>query len=104
MSFQATNFTVTLLLLLCFTVFCMFYRQKRPVESNVPIINWILLLFFTLVRTEDTFDTRFILMGFAAALMLRFEFMNRFISKVARTVEMAIWIYVLYRGCQILFF
>lgn len=104
MSFHATNFTVTLLLLLCFTVFTMGYRQTRPMESNVPAFYWLMAFFFTLVRAEETFDFRYILLGVSAGFILRFEFMNRFLTRVVRWVEMGVWLYILYRGFQILFF
>ncbi|HYZ86503.1 MAG TPA: hypothetical protein VE621_18960 [Bryobacteraceae bacterium] len=104
MSFRATNFTVMVLLLLAFTIFTMAYRQKRPLDSNVPFIYWILMFLFTLVRPEETWDLRLILVGAFAGLMLRFEFMNRWMARIVQWVEMAVWVYVLYRGCQIIFF
>jgi hypothetical protein len=103
MSFRADNFSVTVLLLLAFTVFTMVFRQKRPLESNVPLLYWLLVLFFTFVRPEETFDLRFIILGVIAGFMLRFEFMNRFFVRMFGWAEMAVFAYILYRGVLLIF-
>lgn len=101
MDFRATNFTVTVLLLMAFTVFMIVVRHKKPLESNWPMIYWVVIVFFTLFRTEETFDLNIILAGLVSGLLLRFEFMSSVLVGVARFVELLIWGYVLYRGSAI---
>jgi hypothetical protein len=103
MSFHATNFTVTLMLLVAFTIFIAGVRNKKSVDSNWPVIYWVLVVMFTLARPEETFDFRFVLIGIGAALLLRFEFMNDFFVKVFRAVETAAFIYIVLRGIQVAF-
>ena len=100
---RATNFNVILLVLLAFTVFIMNVRHRKPLENNWPLVYWVLMLVFTLTRPEDSFDAGIILVGVAAALMLRFEFINDFIAKGFKTLEFLIWCYVLIRGVNIVF-
>ena len=101
MVFRATNFSVTVLLLLAFTVFMMGVRQRKPLENNWPLIYWALMLTFTYVRPEETFNILVVGAGLTAGLMLRFEFMNSFCTKTLKLVEMGIWSYVLVRGTDI---
>lgn len=95
MSFTATNFTVSLVLLMALTVFIAGVRLRKPVENNWPFLYWILVGIIT-ISNEDLFDLRIIAAGVIAGLLLRFEFMSRSISKLIMTVEMAVWIYILY--------
>ncbi|HET8549413.1 MAG TPA: hypothetical protein VFL57_15480 [Bryobacteraceae bacterium] len=101
MVFRATNFTVIILLLLAFTVFMMGVRNRKPLENNWPLVYWVLMLSFTYVRPEETFNLVIVGAGLAAGLMLRFEFMNSFFIKTVKYIEMAIWCYVLVRGADI---
>jgi hypothetical protein len=103
MSFHATNFTVTLILLVAFTIFIAGVRNRKSVDSNWPLVYWGLVVLFTLARPEETFDFRFVLVGLAAALLLRFEFMNDFFVKVFRVVETAAFVYIVLRGIQVAF-
>lgn len=103
MGFRATNFTITTLLLVAFTVFIAGVRNKKSLESNWPLLYWALVLVFTLVRTEETFDYRLVLLGLGVALLLRFEFMNEFLVKTARVIEMAMFAYICLRGLQVAF-
>ncbi|MGH9631869.1 MAG: hypothetical protein ACRD7E_26485 [Bryobacteraceae bacterium] len=98
MDFRATNFTVTVLLLMAVTAFMVVVRYQKPLENNWPLVYWISLVFFTLFRREETFDVNIILVGLVSGLLLRFEFMNNFLIGMTRFVELMIWGYVLYRG------
>jgi hypothetical protein len=102
--FHATNFSVTVLLLLAFTVFIMGVRQRRPVENNWPFLYWILVMFFTLVRPEETYHPNIVLFGLCCGMLLRFEFMNTWITKGVRVLEMCVFAYVLVRGVNIIFY
>ncbi|MBI1897672.1 MAG: hypothetical protein HYZ57_00930 [Acidobacteria bacterium] len=100
--FRATNFTVTLLLLLAFTIFMAGFRQRKPLENNWPLLYWLLVVFFTLVRPEETFNFSIILVGLACGMLLRFEFMNDFFVKTVKVVEMLVWLYILWRGFEMI--
>jgi len=102
MNFRATNFSVTVLLLMALTIFMVGVRNKRPLDNNWPLIYWILAFLFTLVREEETYNFNLILLGLGAGLMLRFEFMNPFFVRLLKLVEMVVWGYVLYRGFQMI--
>ena len=41
MGFRATNFTVSVLLLMAATIFMMFVRMRKPVENNWPFLYWV---------------------------------------------------------------
>src|SRR3954469_4520674 len=103
MNFHATNFTVTMLLIVAFTIFIAGVRNRKSIDSNWPIIYWAAVITFTLARPEETFDFRFVLIGIGAALLLRFEFMNDFFVKLFRTVETIAFVYVILRGIQVAF-
>jgi hypothetical protein len=100
--FRATNFAVTTLLLIAFTVFMAVVRQKKGLDNNWPVLYWLLVVVFTIVRSEETFSFEFILVGFGAALMLRFEFMNELFVKFFRLLELVAFVYVIYRGMEII--
>jgi len=99
--FRATNFSVTVLMLMCFTVFIYFVRNRRPLDNNWPLVYWLLITMFTYFREEETFSIYIILAGLAAGMLLRFEFMNTFFVKVVKAFETVIWLYILYRGFEI---
>jgi hypothetical protein len=98
---RATNFSVTVVLLVAFTIFIAVVRSKKPLENNWPVLYWLLVLFFTLVRPEDTFRFDVLLVGFACGLLLRFEFMNSFFIQLFRVLEFLVMLYIVCRGIQI---
>jgi hypothetical protein len=89
-------------LLIAFTIFIAVVRSKRPLENNWPLLYWILVVFFVLVRAEDSFNPTYLLIGLASGLLLRFEFMNSMFIRIIRTVELAAMLYVVCRGIQII--
>ena len=95
MSFHATNFTVSILLLMALTLFIAGVRVRKPVENNWVLFYWILITVVT-ITNPDVFDFRVIGVGLAAGLLLRFEFMGSAFTKLVLIVEMAIWAYILY--------
>jgi hypothetical protein len=101
MSFRATNFTVTVLLLVAFTIFMAYVRQRKSLENNWPILYWLLVVFFAIIRPEETFSIEILLVGLACGFLLRFEFMNPFFIKSVRIIEGLVFAYVIYRGLQI---
>ena len=99
---RATNFTVTMALLIAFTIFIAVVRSKKPLENNWPLLYWILVVFFTLVRSEDSFNFYYLLVGFVCGLLLRFEFMNAVFIQIFRVLEFAVMLYIVCRGIQII--
>src|SRR5438270_7899922 len=104
MHFKATNFSVTVLLLIAFTVAMMIVRQKRGLYNNWPPLYWVLVVAFTAIRQEETYNLSIVLVGLAASMLLRFEFMNDFLVKVIRVIEMIGFVYVIYQSLEIGFF
>ena len=86
------------------TIFTAWWRNRKALDTSWPIIYWFLVFLFTLGREEDTYNLNIILVGLVAGLMLRFEFMNPFFARLVKTIEFAVWCYVLYRGYQIIFY
>ena len=104
MSFRASNFSVTVLLLMLLTVFMVGVRNKKPLDNSWPLIYWITVFLFTLVREEETFDLNVILVGLGAGMLLRFEFMNTFFINLVKAVELIVWGYILYRSFIVIFY
>jgi hypothetical protein len=77
------------------TVFIAGVRLRKPVENNWPFFYWVLVGVLALTNS-DLFDLRIISVGVISGLLLRFEFMSRGVSKLIMTVEMAVWVYILY--------
>jgi hypothetical protein len=100
--FRANNYTVTVLMLMAFTVFMYFVRNRRPLDNNWPLVYWLLVTMFTFYREEDSFYMPIILIGLGAGMLLRFEFMNSLFVRIVKWVEIVIWVYVLYRGFEII--
>lgn len=96
MSFQSTNYSVSMLLLMAATVAMMIVRAKKPLENNWPVFYWILVLLISLRWPEDTWDFRVVLVGAAAGFLLRFEFMNAFFVRLVRLAEIGVQVYMLY--------
>ena len=87
--FHATNFTVSLLLLMALTIFIAVVRVRKPIENNWPFLYWVLVTVVTILNA-NLFDFRIILVGLIAGLLLRFEFMNRSVVRLAMIVEVAV--------------
>lgn len=102
MHFNANNYTVSVLLLMALTVFMIGVRVRKPLENNWLLFYWLLITTLTFGRLEEAFDSRFVLVGLLAGLMLRFEFMNRTFTRLIMVVEMIGFIYVLLAGWSVL--
>jgi hypothetical protein len=99
MRFRADNFGVSIALLMAATIFMMVVRGRKPLESNWPLYYWLLMLIVSL--TYETWDTRAILAGAVAGLLLRFEFLGSAFVKLFRFIEYCVWIYVLLGGLRL---
>jgi hypothetical protein len=102
MSFHATNFTVSILLLMAVTVFMAVVRMKKPLENNWLLFYWILITFVAVAHAAEVFDFRIIVVGLVAGLLLRFEFMNRTFARVVMAVELSVMAYVLFCGWAVI--
>jgi hypothetical protein len=102
MSFHATNFTFSILLLMALTVFMAVVRTRKALDNNWLLFYWILVTFVAVTNPADIFDFRIILVGLIAGLLLRFEFMNRMFTRLAMTVEMFVFGYVLVCGWAVI--
>jgi len=101
--FRADNFSVVVLILLAFTIIVIRVRLTKPLENTWPLIYWVLILFFTVMRPEETFNLAAILVGVVAGFLLRYEFMNQLFIKLVRYIEYIVWTYVLLRGLSLCF-
>ena len=101
MTFHATNFTVSILLLMALTLFIAGVRVRKPVENNWVLFYWILVTVAT-ISNPELYDFRIIAVGLAAGLLVRFEFMNNAITRLVLIVEMCVWAYILYASWLII--
>ena len=98
MQFHATNYTVGILLLMALTLATVIVRLRAPIDANWPFLYWIGMTLLSFRYPDKTFDPRIVMIGLAAALLLRFEFLNTVIVNLVRFVEMCVWAYILYMG------
>jgi hypothetical protein len=98
MSFHATNYTVSIVLLMAATIFMIGVRLQKPLENNWPLLYWILLTLICFRYPDDTFDPRVVMAGLGAGLLLRFEFISSAVTTFVRFVELCVWGYILYMG------
>lgn len=99
--FRADNFSVVILILMAFTVIVIRVRIAKPLENTWPLIYWVLILFFTVMRPEETYNLPVVLVGVLCGFLLRYEFMNRFFIRLVRYVEYLVWTYVLLRSLNL---
>jgi hypothetical protein len=98
MLFRATNYTVGIVLLMALTLFVAGLRMRKPLDSNWPLLYWVLLTLISLRYPGETFQPKIIMVGLGAGLLLRFEFVGSLMANLLRTVEIGVWVYVLYTG------
>jgi hypothetical protein len=79
--------SVTTVLLIAFGVFVMYTQLKNWFDSNLPIIFYVVL--FGFMRSVDGIVPFWLqCAGFGLALMLRFEFMNIWFTRVVKFLEL----------------
>ena len=98
MSFNATNHSVIIVLLMALTLFTAGVRMQKPVDHNWPLIYWIIMMLVSFRYPDETFDPRIILIGAGVGLLLRFEFLGRIVVNFLRFVEVCVWAYIIYMG------
>ena len=77
--------------------------MRKPLESNWPLLYWILMTVLIFRYPDNQVDPRVILVGLAAGLLLRFEFMGSLVATLLKVVELCVWGYILYNGFLIAF-
>jgi hypothetical protein len=92
---------VTLGLLILFGLFVAYTRMKNWLDSNVPIIFYVLLILF-MQANEGSVPFWLICAGCGLALMLRFEFMNAAFTKGIKFLEMSALAVMLYLSFNML--
>lgn len=100
--FHATNYTVSILLLMVLTVFMAFVRARSPLESNWLLFYWALIAVISFRYPQETFRPEIILVGVATGLLLRFEFINEAFARFFRFIELLIFGYIIYTGFLII--
>ncbi len=86
MDFRATPLNVVALLLIAFAVWVLYFLSKRKLDTNLPLVFFGAV--FVFLRYSETEIHPYVFLGGAAlALLVRFEFMNRFFTTLALGLE-----------------
>ena len=99
MGFRATPYTVTTALLVAFALFVIYIRVKNWLDSNVPLFFYVLMIAY-MRAVGGLVPLWLIFTGFALTLMLRFEFMNPFLTKAAKFLEICALGGMIYLGMR----
>jgi hypothetical protein len=92
---------VTLGLLILFGLFVIYTRLKNWFDSNLPIIFYIVLIGY-MQSTEGAVPFWLIATGLALGLILRFEFMNNWFTRVVKFLELGALGGMLYLSTEML--
>jgi hypothetical protein len=99
MGFQATPYTVTTALLVAFALFIIYVRIKNWMDSNVPLFFYVLMLAY-MRAVDGSVPLWLIFSGFAMTLFLRFEFINPFLTKAVKYLEICALGAMVYLGMR----
>jgi len=99
MGFQATPYTVTTALLVAFALFVIYIRIKNWLDSNVPLFFYVLMIAY-MRAVDGKVPLWLIFAGFGMTLMLRFEFMNPFLTKTVKFLEICALAGMIYLGMR----
>jgi hypothetical protein len=100
MYFKITLFNVITLLLMGLTVWVIVARTRGKVESNWPLVYYLLVLVYWKVF-EGGLNFYWVYTGLAAAVFLRFEFMGGVVLTFVRLIEYCFLAYMIVRGLQL---
>jgi hypothetical protein len=95
MYFKATPYTVTTALMAAFAFFVVYVRLKNWMDSNVPLFFYVAMIFY-MRSVEGSVPIWLIIAGFALTLILRFEFMNPFLTKTVKFFELCALAVIIY--------
>jgi uncharacterized membrane protein len=96
MGFTADVFSVTTLLMVAFALFVVYIRVKNWLDSNVPIIYYVLMTIYVRSIDNPRLPLWVVLVGFALGGLLRFEFMNPIFTRIVKTLELATLAVIVY--------
>lgn len=102
MSFNANNYTGSIVLLMALTLFMAGVRMRKPLETNWLLFYWGLITIISFRYPDETFDPRIVMVGLAVGLLLRFEFLGRSMARVLMLLEACVWAFILYTGFVII--
>jgi len=81
MDFQGTPLNMTCLLVAALAIVAMTLVLRKRYESNVPLLFYLVAVLFSNM-TDRGVNPLLLYSGFAFALLLRFEFMNRGFARI----------------------
>lgn len=102
MKFELTNFTVSILILLAWTVFVVYQRFTSKLENNWPLIYWTCMVLISM-KWPETWQFPYVAPGLVFCLLLRFEFINDTFANIFKACELAAFGYMLWRGIHLLY-
>ena len=92
---QITVYTFTTSLLMIFAVFVLYTRTRNWLESNVPILFYLIMIAWV-KSYADRIPALPIYLGLGVALLLRFEFMGKTLIRLLKFAEACVIAAVLY--------
>jgi hypothetical protein len=101
MGFKSDALNVTAALIVAFAVFVIYTRFKNWLDSNVPIIFYVVLLAF-MKSVDGDVPLWLMLTGFALGLLLRFEFMNATFTKIVKGLELCALAAIIYLSVRMI--
>jgi uncharacterized membrane protein len=96
MGFTADVFSVTTLLMVAFALFVVYIRVKNWLDSNVPLIYYVLMIIYVRSIDNPRLPLWVVLVGFALGGLLRFEFMNPIFTRIIKALELATLAVIIY--------
>jgi len=96
---QITVYTFTTSLLMIFAVFVLYTRTKNWLESNVPILFYLIMICWV-KSYADQIPALPLYIGLGLALMLRFEFMGKPLVRLVKFSEVCVIAAVIYNCYQ----
>ena len=86
MDFKATPYTVTTALMVAFALFVIYVRMRNWMDSNIPLFFYLLMIVY--MRAVDGIVPLWLMgAGLGLTLVLRFEFINTWLTKVVKFFE-----------------
>lgn len=101
MDFEASPLNLTTFLLLAFTVGLIVFRFTRRIDSNWPLVYYLLAALYSKVFV-GTLEPGWVYAAVVTALFLRFEFMGGWVTRFFRLVELVILAHFLWRGYSVI--
>lgn len=88
MTFKETSEIILLIFVVALAIVVLHLLLKRKLESNLPLIFYGVVIAFMSI-TGRPLDAPLVLCGLGAVLVLRFEFMNKYVTNAVLLVAIA---------------